>query len=580
MRSWLRIGIVGVGALAFLLGPLAPVPASGQAGDRLKVMVTNLVPLEESDDDFGKDLAKALRELINDFARHQAIEEKQIRDAAKRYDVKMEQIDCILARQMILQGVARIAFCGSYTENREDKTFTLRAVRFTAEGTSSLDIPDQTWHKDDYRAAAQEIAASFDSFVTQIHNAQFCADHYEMENWLEAEEKCVVALRISPNDTQVRLIYAQILRHTDRLARAYEEVLKVIEIDPLGETALQLAGFLAAKLDRPEEAGAHFRQLLQLDPGNVPVRVRIAYEVAQEGAPAMAMQIIEEGLKLEPDNTVMLEQHASFAIKAGLDLRVKDEPMPMEAAEFIQEGLVSYRKVYEIKGAAMNSDHLYQMIAALSELARLEEALTLTEQVLGTHGEEARFWSTKGEILKNLGRVDEALRALDETAFRDPRYPDIKARQGRLLLENGREEEALPVLMESVERGEQPADVIARMFFRQAVQKGIEVDNWPYALRVIELAKYLDSAVSENTRGQLDFYYAYSLYSQAVIDQGPENLQSARVSLPKFREVKRLLALSHVSGYGRGRQGKLFQQLSDNTQQYIAIQDALIRKGN
>ena len=577
MRRWLRIGIVWSGALALLLGPLAP--ASAQASDRLKVMITNLVPLDRADDDFGKDLAKALRELINDFARYQAIEEKEIRDAAKRYKVKMEELDCVLSLQMVIQGVARIAFCGSYTENREDETFTIKGVRFTAGGRAALEIPDRTWHEDDYRAAAQEIAASFDAFVTQIQNAQFCGDFYEMENWVDAEEKCLIALRISPNDTQVRLIYSQLLRRTDRPEQAYEEVLKVIELEPADETALQLAGFLAATQDRLEEAGAHYRQLLQLDPGNVAVRLNIAYELAQGGEPAMATLLVEEGLDLEPDNTKMLLQHAGFATKAGMDLRVDDQPMSMEAAEFIQKGLVSYGKAYETLGQEMNPEHLFRMIAALSELVRLEQALDLTEQVLETHGDEARFWAVNGEILKNLDRADEALLALFEAEFRDPGYPNIKARQGRLLLENGREDEALPAMMESVQKGEQSADVIASMFFRQAVRKGIEVDNWPYALRVIEMAKTFDSDLSENTKGQLDFYYAYALYKQAVIDQAPESLHSAKASRPKFREVARLLGLSHVAAYGRAKQPDRYQQLSDNTQQYIAIQDALIRKG-
>ena len=99
---------------------------------------------------------------------------------------------------------------------------------------------------------------------------------------------------------------------------------------------------------------------------------------------------------LEPDNTKMLLQHAGFATKAGMDLRVDDQPMSMEAAEFIQKGLVSYGKAYETLGVEMNPEHLFRMIAALSELVRLEQALDLTEQVLETHGDEARFWAVKG----------------------------------------------------------------------------------------------------------------------------------------------------------------------------------------
>lgn len=581
------MGIVGAGALVLLLASLAPTPASAQAGVRLKVMVTNLVPLDGADDDFGKDLAKALRELINDFARHQAIEEKEIRDAAKRYNVKMENLDCVLSLQMVMQDIARIAFCGSYTENREDKTFTLKGVKFTAAGRAAVEIPDQTWHEDDFRSAAQEIAASFDAFVTQLHNAQLCGDDYEMENWAEAEEKCIIALRISPNDAQVRLIYAQVLRRTDRPEQAYEETLKVIELEPASEDALQTAGFLAAKLNRPDEARAHFRQLLQLDPGNAPVRMKIAYDVAQEGQPELAMTILEEGLELAPDNTEMLLHHASFAIKAGLDRKVPGQPMSIEAAGFIQMGLDSYRKAYAKLGAEMDSNHLFRMVAALSELAKLDEALALNEQVLKTHGDEARFWAVKGDILKKLGRVDEALVALDEAEYRDPDYPDIKAKQGRMLLDNGRAEEALSFLIEAVENGEQSADVIANLLFGAAVSQGIQPSDGPrdydLALSLIDMAKTFESEVSEMVLGRLDFYKAFCIYLVAEKQNAPENVQSARLTLPRFKQVQELLALSHVASWvstAQAQTRKSFQDMRDGVLQYIEIQQSIIKRGN
>lgn len=579
MRSWLRIGIIGAGAFLLLLAPLSPEPASGQASDRLRVMVTNLVPLDGADDDFGKDLAKVLRELINDFVTHRAIEEKEVRDAARKYDKKMEDLDCILSLQMIAQNIARIAFCGTYTEDREAKTFSLVGVRFVASGTAALEVPDKTWHEDDYRAAAQEIAASFDAFVTQLRNAQFCGDHYEMENWDDAEEKCLVALRISPNDAQVRLIYAQILRRTDRPARAYEEVLKVLELQPADNTSLQLAGFLAATLDRPDESMAHFRQVLQLDPGNVPVRIRIAYELARDGQPALAMVLVEEGLEIDPAHTDLLLHHGSFAIRAGQDLRGGGQAMSLETAEYYRKGSESYRKAYETLGNEMDGTHLRWMITSLIELDRLEPALELVGQVLETHGDNSWLWAFRADVLRKLDRLEEALQALYETEGLDPAYQNIKVRQGQVLLELEREDEALSVLMDAVEKGEQPADIVASMFFKEAVGRGIEVDDWRYAMRLIEMAKTFDSELSENTKGQLDFYFAYSLFRQAVIDQQPETVRSANASLPKFKEVTRMVGLSHVAAYGRANHPALYQQLRDHTQQYIAIQNAVIRKG-
>ena len=582
MRSWLRIGIVGAGALALLLGPLAPAPASGQASERLRVMVTNLVPLNGADDDFGKDLAKALRELINDFATHQPVDEKEIRDAARKYKVKMEELDCIRALQMIGQGLARITFCGAYTEDREARTFTLKGVQFVAAGAAPLEIPDQTWHKDDHRTAAQEIAASFDQFVTQLTNARLCGEDYEMENWEEAEQHCLVALRISPNDAQVRLIYAQVLRRTGQPEQAYEEVLKVLELEPLDNTALQLAGFLAATLERSMEARAHYDQLLQLDPGNVPVRLRIAYEVAQGGRPEMAMILAEDGLALAPDHTELLRHHAAFAIRAGQDLKVDGQPLTLKAAGLFQKGLESYQKAYRALGEEMNPDHLGMMIGALSELDKLNQAIELVDRVLETHGDQARFWSTRGDILNKLDRVDEALESLDEAESLDPSYPNIRARQGRWLLTSGREEAALPLLMEAVQKGEQSADVIASIIFKQAVNRGIQppdgAKDFEYGLRMIRMAKTFEAELSDRLLGQLDYFQAYSLYETARRQQEPQNVQSAQLTLPKFKEVARLLELAHVVDYASGSQAN-YQKLRDGVRQFIDIQVAIIQRG-
>lgn len=588
MRSWLRHRIVAAGALGLLFAVLAPVPVTGQVSERAHVMVTTPVPLNEADDDFGKDFAKMLRELIDDFATHRALEEKEIRNALKQYDLKMEDLNCAKAIQLAAQGVARIVFCGSYTENRQDRTYTLSDIRFVAPGSSPFQVPDETWHEDDVQSAAREVSAAFEAYVNQLRHASFCTEFYETGLYMDAERTCNAALEIAPNDPQVRLVLAQVLRQTERLDEAYGEVRKVLELDPDNGTGLQLAGFLATSLGRPEEeARAYYDTFLRANPGNVPVRLKIAYELAQAGDPEGAMLFVEEGLAIDPDDIGLLEQHASFAIKAGLDLRVDGQPLSPEAAGFVERGLESYRKAYAAQGAEMNLDHLNRMIAALSELGRLEEALDLAGQVLEAHGTEVRFWALKGDVLRKLDRLDEALLALDEVEALDSAYQNITAKRGQWLVDAGREEEALPLLKEAVERGEQSADVMANLLFRAAVSKGIQPRDGPkdydYALRVIDMARTFEPGLSQMVLGRLDFYKAFCIYLVAEKQSAPENLESARLTLPRFQEVRELLALPHVSGWVRTSQAatqKSFQDMRSGVIQYIEIQEALIKRGN
>ena len=218
MRSWLRIGILGAGALAVMLGPLWTVPASGQVAERRKVMVTNLVPRNGANDDFGKDLAKELRDLINDLGTHQAVEEKEIRNAAKKYDLDMDELDCIRSLQLSGQLRANIVFCGEYTEDKRAKTFTLTGIQFAHSSSAPLEIPDKTWPKDQEKAAAQEIAQLFGQFIERLRDAVNCGDYYNTGEWESAERNCKDVLAQAPDDSQVRLILAPGLPQ-DRPAR-------------------------------------------------------------------------------------------------------------------------------------------------------------------------------------------------------------------------------------------------------------------------------------------------------------------------------------------------------------------------
>lgn len=586
MRSWLRIGIVGAGALAVMLGPLWTVQASGQAAERRKVMVTNLVPRNGANDDFGKDLAKELRELIDDLGTHEAVEEKEIRNLARKYDLDMDELDCARSLQMSGQLRANIVFCGEYTEDRQARTFTLTGVQFATSRDAPLEIPDKTWPRDQEKLAAQEIAQLFGQFIARLRDSANCIEYYETSEMEGAERNCKRVLDQAPDDSQIRLVLAQVYRRTDRLEEAHAEVLKVIEHDPLNEDALRLAGWLATTLGRVEEGRAHNKAYLQLNPGDAGIRARIAYEQAQAGDPEGAMILVEEGLELEPDNTELLLQHASFAIAAGQAMQEEGQPLSAEAGLFYQKGSESYRKAYGVLGAEMDSAHLYRMVSALYVLNLLDRAVELADQVLDTHGEETRIWYLKGNILNRLGRLDEALLALDEAEARDPNYPNLKATQGQWLLAAGREDEALPVLIEAVEKGEQPADVVANLFFGRAANKGIQPKDGPadydYALRLIDMAKTFEAELSLRVLGRLQFYEAYSIYKVAAAQQEPQNLQSAQLTITKFKEVQRLLSLGHVVDYVQGAQQATqasYQTMRDGVVQFIEIQEVIIRRG-
>lgn len=581
MRSWLRIGIVATGALVLLLGPLLPAPASAQVSERFRVMVTNLMPLNDANDDFGKDLAKELRDLINQFGTHQPIDEKEIRDAADRFDLDMEDLDCVRSQQLAGQINANVVFCGTYTEDKDADTFSLQGIQFAAPGGPSFMIEDKTWHKDDHEVAAQEIAGAFETYIDQLRAAQFCGDYYQSKDWEGAERTCTSALEMNPDNSQVRFVYANVLFQTERLEEAYRETLQVIEADPLHEGALQLAGYVAANLDRNDEAREHYSAYLALNPGDAIIRMQIAYDLAQAGDVEGAMLLTEEGLEIEPDNVELLLRHAAFATRAAQDITAGAEPggpLPLEAAELYRKAISSYEVVYGVQGDEMEVGHVLTMIAGYTELEQLQDAIDMAARALETHGDDASLWSRYADVLKRAERVEEAIAALNEVEARDPGFANVKARQGSWMLETGQEDEALRFLQEAVEKGEQTADAMAILLLANAHSKGVVPKDWGHALRVIGHAKSFENEVSEGTRGQLDFWHGFSLFNQALEQERPQTLETAQLTLPKFQQAARFFVLPRVAAYAEANAIGL-QQFRDATQQYIEIQEAIIQRG-
>ena len=85
-----------------LLGGTA-LQAQQTVSSRFRVLIPDFQPLNEEDDDFGKDLADELRDLIDDMLTHSAVDEDDIKDALKEYDLDMEDLTCITSRQLALQ---------------------------------------------------------------------------------------------------------------------------------------------------------------------------------------------------------------------------------------------------------------------------------------------------------------------------------------------------------------------------------------------------------------------------------------------------------------------------------------------
>jgi tetratricopeptide (TPR) repeat protein len=373
-----------------------------------------------------------------------------------------------------------------------------------------------------------------------------------------------------------RFTRAAVYRELGRDEEALAEFQTVLELDPLHENAMQNAGYLSAMLGRDEEAREYYEQYLMLNPANTGIRMRIAYELAQAGDPLGAMQFIEVGLEVAPDDVELLKQHGGFAFTAGAEANEGQEEMPPEAQALFRKALDSYGKVYEIQGAEMDVALLRNMVAARINLGENQEAVSFGEEVLQTHGEEAAIWAIYADALKAAGQLDEGIAALEEVKSLDPEYPNIAMRQGSWLLEDGRIDEAVPFLQDAAARGEQSVDQVAYQIFANAVNEGIQKSRWDYAISTLRLAKDFD--VSDLTEQEFNFFLGYAIYSKATAQSEPNTLETAKATLPQFQEVLRLMQSCGDYAQRNNRESNR-QELLNAANTYIGIQEAIIKRG-
>jgi len=566
-------------AVAMVFGPAAF--AEAQDGGRFRVLVPYFEPLEGARDNFGKDASKELRELMDGLATHRAISEGDIKNEVKNFNMKIEDLDCIRTRQLASQIDAPVAICASYTE-QANQNVVVNAEVWNIQASESFDIEPFTVHRDQKEEAAQRIFQSFDRYNTQVRSAAICADYAASQQWDNALRNCDEALTINPNAVSVLFQRARILFEMENHPEALSELQKVLENDPFHEDALQLAGYIAATTNQNDLARDYYSQYLELQPGDAAIRMRIAYELAQAGDPIGAMQFIKVGLDVDSENVDLWEQYGGFAFAAALQVQegqavgTEDSgPISPAAAEYYREAITAYEKVFEERGADTRVSQLRNIISAYIQLGDLSAAIATSERVLETHPQEDALWSVYADALQRSDRLDDAITALDRVREINPEHPSAALRQGNWLIQAGRIPDAVTILSKVAQGNPQQAEQAGRLIFNEAYQNGYQQNNYAYAVQGLSAAKQLPNLPAALVN-QLNFWHGFSLYQQAVQEQEPQTLQTARATLPKFQEAQRLL---NQSGEYPASVNVNLSQLLENANTYIEIQDAIIKRG-
>ena len=575
------LGVCVAVLFALTLSGSTAVQAQQTVSSRFRVLIPDFQPMNDENDDFGKDLADELRDLIDDMLTHSAVDEDDIKDALKKFGLKMEDLNCITARQLAAQNNYQVVLCAQYAGSKE--AWAIQNIRFVDSGTGEVFEVDPIMSADKMeKEAATEIVQRFALFSEQIRVAVFCGDYAQSQQWENALRNCDRALELNPNANTSRYTRANVLKEMERYDEALAETQRLLERDPFHENGLLLGGFLATNLDNNELARGFYSQYLLLDPTNAAVRMNVAYDLAVQGDPLGGMLIIEEGVALDPDNIDFYVQLGNFAFTGAEQLRREaqvdgSDGMTAEVRELYGKAIAAYERLFLEKGEEMLVSQLRNVTAAQLTLGNVDEAIAFGERAIASHPEEAGLRAIYAEALHESGQITEAVAALAAIEEINPDWPNLHLRMANWLIEDGRVDEAVPVLQSAVAQGSTP-DAAANMIFAHAYSSYVQPQekNYPRFIDLIQLAKEFE--VSTQAREQYDFWHGYSLFTLAIQVQTPETVESANRSLPMFQQA--LALFQQGKGYADRTASIDYQVYAENTGVYLEIQDAIIRRAN
>ena len=578
----LRLGSVALGAFV-LAAPLAAQqqPAT-EVGGRFRVLVPALEPQAGQRPDFGKKTADELRDLIDDMPTHAPVEEREVRTALRRFGVKENELDCIKSRQLAVQIGAELVMCGTYDGAQV-------TARFISAKTGEV-FEVAPFASRDPEEAAQKVFGSFEQFVNQARETTFCVEYLASQQYQNALEACNRSLAI--NDQSVAALYAK-ARVLQGMGAAAEQAndtagaaphwqesfrlhQRVLEMNPAHTDALLTAGVVATELSQPEQAREYFRQYLELNPGNVDVRLKIASDLNTAGDPEGALQLVEAGLQQDTAaNPTLLTFAGHFALTAGRRAGERAGSnggmQPAERALY-EKALGYYRRVFEVRGAESEADMLRNMVITYMLLGQPDQAVALGKQVVDTKPDNAALWVIYSDALKEAGRTQEAVAALDRATQIDPNLPDVAGKRALLLLAAGNLSGAGQAFRGAVSAGKLTGDQAADVVFVAGYDK-MRAGQESAASDYFDLAREL--AQSSEKRARSNFFNGIIVFNRAVEAHKPQNLRSARASLPLFR---RALELFQASG-DYTEQSRAIQQYINNARQYISYEEELIKRG-
>jgi tetratricopeptide (TPR) repeat protein len=536
-------------AVAFLC--VAPGDATAQASDR-SILVAPLVVGEGLPENFGKDVAKRVREALEGFGAYVAIEEGDVKDFLGQYDLKAENLSPIEWRQMAGQMSAALVMVGTATP--VGSGIEIDVSFFDPRTQDQLPVAPFTIvdRKQDREAAAQ-IIDGLSEQVEYLQSILFCSEYLSSEQVDDAIRNCDRALEMNPNSDRARYLRGRTHMLSDSWGAAAEDLQAAVVADPSNIEALQSLAYVYAQLGDAENSLKYYREYLNFNPNDAAVRLRIAYDLANAGGFAEAMSILDDGVALDPENIDLLEYLGNVALSAGQSGgQVTDEAA-------IRKSVDAFEKVLAAKGSDVAPTMLTNVVNAYSMVGDYAAALRFSDRAIelinnpapasADGGDEAAPTASKEEMLAqvysaraNVFSATEdygaAAAALEMALQNNPELPNGHQRVALYKLRSGDSDGAIASFRVAVQSGAN-GDEIANALFGQGYNDHFEKNEFLPAIALFDVAA--EFAQAPDMVQQIQFFTAYGYYKRGTaFDEGNADAEAcgpARAALEAFRNV-------------------------------------------
>ena len=138
-----RLKLGGLAVAALIVAPFLTAEAlsAQQEMGRVRVLVPDLYSVDGEDRGWGEDVAEELRDIINELATHMPIDRGDIRDELRRFDLRMEDLNCISTIQLAPQIDAGVAVCVNYQVEGDNRR--LHEIQFVdAQSSARFPVED------------------------------------------------------------------------------------------------------------------------------------------------------------------------------------------------------------------------------------------------------------------------------------------------------------------------------------------------------------------------------------------------------------------------------------------------------